>query len=325
MCSKNKYLYGLLPIFIIVVASCRKPEKAITPADRGGVVAASVDVSSDYRQQVFYSLSQNAIVSSNLKTAWDLAFTCDGTNTIRLNTSKWMAAFNTGVQVFTDVTDTTGFGAGKAFDSPTGNVDSLAVSNWQQGSVFIVDRGFSYTGTLLGLKKLQVVSVNANAYNLKIANVDGSNEVSVTLTKDPAQNFVYLSFDTNTQVTIEPEKENYDLVFTQYTHIYTNPFETYLVMGVLINPTTVSVSQVFDVPFSSISISDTLTHPLRQAFNIIGFDWKTYNFSSSTYVVNAGQSYIIRDAKGFYYKLHFIDFYNASGLKGCPKFEFQKL
>lgn len=315
----------MLVVIALAVTSCRKPEKPISPADRGGVITASVDVSSDYRQQVFYSLSQNTIVSSNLKTAWDLAFTCDGPDHIRLNTSKWMAAWNTGVQVFSSVTDTAGFGAAKAFDAPTGNTDSLAISSWQQGAVFIIDRGFSNTGATLGLKKIQVLSVNANAYNLKIADMDGSNETTLTITKDPAKNYVYLSFDSNSSVAVEPGKESYDLIFTQYTHIYTNPFETYLVMGVLINPSSVKVSQVFDKPFANIAISDTLSHPLSKAFNTIGFDWKTYNFGSATYVVNAGQSYIIRDTKGFYYKLHFIDFYNASGLKGFPEFEFQKL
>ena len=33
---------------------------------------------------------------------------------------------------------------------------------------------------------------------------------------------------------------------------------------------------------------------------------------------------VSRDAKGFYYKLRFIDFYDDHGNKGNPKFEFQK-
>jgi hypothetical protein len=31
--------------------------------------------------------------------------------------------------------------------------------------------------------------------------------------------------------------------------------------------------------------------------------------------------FIVHDTKGFFRKLHFVDFYNAQGQRGCPRFE----
>ena len=56
--------------------------------------------------------------------------------------------------------------------------------------------------------------------------------------------------------------------------------------------------------------------------NTIGYDWKAY--TGSTYVTYSHMNYIIRNRNGIYYKLHFIDFL-AAGIKGNPKWEFQRL
>jgi hypothetical protein len=48
-------------------------------------------------------------------------------------------------------------------------------------------------------------------------------------------------------------------------------------------------------------------------------------FDGSRYTVVADNNYIIRDAGGVFYKLHFTGFYNHVGIKGCPQFAYQKL
>jgi hypothetical protein len=35
--------------------------------------------------------------------------------------------------------------------------------------------------------------------------------------------------------------------------------------------------------------------------------------------------YVVRTSEGLFYKIHFIDFYNETGLKGYPKFEIAAL
>jgi HmuY protein len=327
MYLKNKIALVCLGSVLLFSASCRKSEIAIEPLERGDVITASVDMNSDYKQQLFYSLSENAIVSSNLKTIWDIGFECGSTGFhIKTNTSKAMSVYNTTQTIFTAVNDTNGLSENRNYDSPTGNLDSTAFGNWQTNKpVYIVDRGYNETGAQLGYKKVQILSVTANEYTIKIADVNGSNEVTVIVPKNTSKNFVSFSFNSNSVVNVEPDKENYDLLFTQYTHIYNDPFSIYLVAGVLINSNKVKVAQVFDTPFTDITVNDTITHPFKNYQNTIGFNWKTYSFVSSSYTVDINKCYIIKDVKGFYYKLHFIDFYYSSGLKGVPKFEFKKL
>ena len=57
----------------------------------------------------------------------------------------------------------------------------------------------------------------------------------------------------------------------------------------------------------------------------IGYDWKTYDFNSSTFTVRDNINYIIKSQTGQYYKLRFLDFYSDQGEKGTPIFEYQKL
>jgi len=47
-------------------------------------------------------------------------------------------------------------------------------------------------------------------------------------------------------------------------------------------------------------------------------------FAKGFYEVFPKMIYIIQTPLG-YYKFHFVDFYNTSGDKGYPKFEYQKL
>lgn len=313
-------------LFLTLCLSCRKSEIAITPTNRGDLVTAFVNVNPDYKQQVFFSLSQNRIISSNYKTAWDLCFVNkpDGYH-VKINTSKAMSVWQTTQTEFSVITDTIGFSAGKRYDSPTGNLDSTAVGDWQVNKpVYIVDCGFNEAGTHLGFKKIQITQVDNQQYQIKLSAVNSLTPSLINLTKQGTSNFVYVSFAAQAQVNIEPSKTEYDLVFTQYTHIYTNPFSTYLVMGVLNNPL-IKSAQVNNKKFSEISITDTATVSFSNKQNVIGYDWKTYNFQTSSYAVNSEKCYLLKSVDGYFYKLHFIDFYNSTGVKGYPKFEFKKL
>ena len=327
MCCKTKIHFFLFWSLTLFLFSCRKPEIAVKPAQRGDALTSAVDMGSDYKQQIYFSLSQNSVMSTNLKTSWDIGFETlsEGFHLVT-NSAKAMSVCNTGKTDFYAVNDTLGFSKTRAYDSPTGNMDSTAFGDWRiKHPVYLVDRGYNETGIHQGFKKIQILSLQANAYTFKVADVNGKNEWSSVVQKNRLKNFVCFSLTSNAVVNIEPDKETYDLLFTQYTHLYHNPFSTYLVTGVLLNPNNIKVAPVSDISFSAISINDTLTHPFNTFQNAIGFDWKTFNFTTSTYTVDLNKCFIIKDTKGYFYKLHFIDFYNSSGLKGHPKMEFKKI
>jgi hypothetical protein len=322
--NAKRYLLHL-SIYSLLLYSCRKGELPVPAHDPGNVVTATVNMEANYKWQLFYSLKTNIIVSKNLKTAWDLGFTAtpDGYSII-LNTSKAMFAYNTQRTGFSEVSDTNGFAANKKWDNPNGDLDSTAIGNWQPiHPVYIIDRGYNEMGIHQGFRKVQFQQADAYKYTIRIASMNGANDATVVINKDSNYNFAFLSLTTNQPVMIEPPKAAWDLVFTQYTHIFNNPLTTYLVTGCLLNRFNTCAVKDSISSFTAITYNTATRYALVPAINTIGYDWKTY--TGSTYITNTKINYIIRNSEGVYYKLHFIDFFNTMGVKGNPKWEFQQL
>lgn len=320
----RNYLVILISAFAFV--SCKKGELPVPKHDSGAVYTSTVDISSNYKYQVYFDLKTNSVVGQNLKTAWDLGFEATATgNRIILNGSKAMYAYNTGITDFASVTDTSGFAANKSWDAPSGNLDSTAIGDWiGANTVYIIDRGYSETGDHQGFRKIVFETVSSTEYKVKFANLNGSGLTELTIIKDDTYNFAFLSFTSSSVVMVEPPKADWDLVFTQYIHVFYEPeLTTYLVTGCLLNHYNTVSSKDVTTPFTDISFASLGNYTLTNAINTIGYDWKV--FDGSTYTVDPAKNYIIRDSEGFHYKLHFIDFYNQSGVKGNPKWEFQEL
>ena len=333
----------ILLSLILILQSCFKEDEKIAPHDPGDVITETIEMQSDYRYQVYYDLGTGSVVSSNFKDEWDLGFECaPGGWHVILNTSNFMLAGNTGLTVFNDATDTAG--TAWRYDPSSGNLDSTAIGNWISFSpadssvsisqhVYIIDRGYDEAGNLRGLKKVVFTGWDADRYSFRYANLDGSGEDSIEVVKDPAVNFICFSFDEGGRVIgLEPPKNSWDLLFTQYTTLlFTNEGDPYpyLVTGVLANRTGVEVACDTLVDFSSITLEQAVNFTFSTIQDEIGYDWKDVIGDVSTgnvsYVIIPGINYVVKDAGGFYYKLRFISFYNDEGEKGFPTFEFQLL
>jgi hypothetical protein len=338
-------LFNLMAFFISVVflTACFKEDEKITPHDPGDVKTVAIELTKDYRYQIYYDLGSGEVVSTNLKNQWDLGFECspDGWH-ILLNTSSFMLAAGTGLADFSLPVDTAGYKW--KFDVSSGNPDSTAIGGWVEFSstdssksysneVYVIDRGYDEAGDLRGLRKIIFEEVGDSTYRFRYANLDGSGENTFIIIKDPMVNYTCFSFDDGgQQLSLEPPKYDWDLVFTQYTTLlFTDEGDPqpYLVTGVLSNPTGINIAQdtVFD--FSSISLDnvDNLLYSTLQ--DEIGYDWKypvgDVSSGNVTYEIKVGLNYVIRDREGYFYKLRFISFYNNSGDKGYPTFEYQRL
>lgn len=307
--------------------SCEKKELPVTRADRGDVLTTQIDMGSDYRRQVWFSLYDNRIVSVNAKTDWDLAFeTSPGGAHIFMNGSKAMRVFKTAFSDLSQVTDTAGLGVSSKADMPSGNADSTAIGDWKtDNKVYIVNRGYNESGLPQGFYKLKIKAVTASHFSFEYADIYRGPVMQAIVAKDENYNFVMYSLGDHAQKQPEPKKTDYDLCFTQYTHLFLDPLQYYQVTGVLSNCYTTRIAIVKDKPFAAIGISDTIHHTFLSERNAIGYDWKSFDLNTNLYTVNPALCYIIHDHKGYYYKLHFIDFVNSSGEKGFPKFEFKRL
>lgn len=321
---KPYFLY--LGLLCIGFCSCEKKEFPVPVHDPGNVITTSVDMGSTYEWQIYYDLETNRMVSKNLKTAWDLAFeaSAEGFHVV-LNSSKSTFCYNTANSVFESVTDTLGFSSHKRWDEPSGNLDSTAIGDWRSTNpVYIIDRGYNSSGTHLGFKKIQLLSVSNSTYTFKCGSLNNSNTEIISFAKNNTYNMNFFSFDNvNTVLAIEPPKDEWDMCFTQYTHVFYNPTQPYLVTGCITNRYQTSVAKAPVSDFNAIVYSTVESYSFSSNINTIGYDWKT--FSGSTYITDPSKIYILKNRHDKYYKLHFIDFYNSSGLKGNPTWEYQAL
>ncbi|MCP4520698.1 MAG: hypothetical protein GY827_03215 [Cytophagales bacterium] len=347
----NTLLSVLLCSFVFF--ACEKEEVAIQPNNNGGggisnpvdtttqiggdsiiqigpglLTVSSVDVEGDYKYQVFYDLETNKEISRNLKTVWDLAFETSATgNHVVLNSSKAMQVYHTGSTDFSIKFATPK--SGWVWDEPSGNLDSTAIGDWEgKNEVYVIDLGYDEKGQLQGYKKMVIESITDGIYKIKYADLDGSNTGIVSITKDTDYNYVFFSFTNGGNiVTVEPPKEDWDLVFTQYTQVFHNedPATYYLVTGVIQNRYNTTAKVVEMESFANFSLENTNELILEDRVNVLGYDWKKYDYDSGTYTIFVDKYHVVKDSEGNYYKLRFLDFYNELGSKGKITFEYQRL
>lgn len=159
-------------------------------------------------------------------------------------------------------------------------------------------------------KKLAIVEANPNAavntWNFKYANLDGSDEQDITIEADQYKdmNYFHFSLESNEVVIREPNSIDWQLQFTKYFD-YSIP---YYVTGVQINSEHVQVQQVDEVNPSD--FEDYVEADFTTNFSEIGSDWKSYDFTSGEYTVEAERVYFTKvmnetATDSAYWKLYF--------------------
>ena len=322
-------------ILLFALTSCFEEDEMVPKHESGDLTVGEVELTETYKYQVYYDFETNSTIKRNLLSEWDLGFeTSDSGWHVILNTSKMMLAGNSGTTDFEALKDKGEIDM--TYDQSTGNLDSTAIGNWYNLSedqpvsfeyVYVIDRGTDADFNFLGQKKITLNFQDEKTYLLRFANMDGSDEQTILIPIDTAVNFVCFSFDKGI-VDIEPNKNSWDLQFGKYsTLLYTDVGDPYpyLVTGVLLNPfKTVAGSDTIH-QFDEINFEIAKQQNLVIQKDIIGYEWKDYDFDLGMYTVNPEKIYILRNRIGFYYKLRFIDYYNSTGEKGYPTFEFLRL
>jgi hypothetical protein len=296
-----------------------------------------------YTHQVYFNLQHDSVVSYNLLSDWDLGFDCSPNGyRIILNTGKGLAALktnNTNIKTEVGIVDASLW----QFDASSGNADSLAIAGW----VDTAQTPFTYTNQvfLLGIsdgvsysavKKMQFIGVDASSFTMVVADLDNLKIDTILVNKDNRLNFVKASVIGPFEVKpIEPEKTNWDLVFTQYATILFDDDGTpvpYLVRGVLINPykTLVAKLDLADkYDYYRLDTSQFQELSFQNYADVIGYDWKDVlideNANSAVYTANPKRVYLVKTQHNELYKLRFLSFYNSQGLPGYIGYEMQKI
>lgn len=324
----------LIGFLVLLLPSCFQEEEMVLPHEQGDLEEGQVALGTTYENQVYYDLFANAEIESHLISEYDLSFESNsGEWTIRLNSAKFMLAGTSMDTVFSQEIDQSELDM--VFDKSDGNPDSTAIGEWLEVSeetaesfryVYLVDRGKDENNKALGLKKVQF-NVEEESYRVRYANTDNSYDTTVLIARDPGMDRIYFSFDSGLKE-IAPLPDEWSLLFSKYTTmLQTDEGENYpyLVTGVLLNPNTVLAVQDTIHEFMDINRDNILGLGFSGQSDLIGYDWKYYNFDAGTYTIVPDMNYVIRDKDGFFYKLRFVDFNNDVGEKGYPKFEFVRL
>ncbi len=327
----------LLPVFLLlfagVLASCFQRETPLTPHEAGPVQRDRVDLGDNYPFQIYYDLSEGAVSGSNHRMDWDLAIErSDSGLTVWLNSSRAMMAARTAGSRF----DTAANPGDLNFrwDQPSGGPSGAVIGNiLKQGKLsrelFVLDMGIKPDASALGYKKLQFESWDGDTLGLRFAD-PGSQEgfrLRISL-RDTSRYFQYISLLQKKKAEpISPPKENWDLLFTRHLRIFFVDGDSipYLVTGVLLNPRKTLAARDSLHTFEEIKREMMGEFEFTPARDVIGYDWKRYDFNSNQYSIVPQRNYLIRDAAGYYYKLRFTGYYDENGRKGVPQFEFQQL
>ena len=311
-----------------------KEEIPIPAHEPGDVTESQVVMGQFYNNQIFYNLNYNSVISENLETGWEIAFDCSDTSShVILNSSLVCSAYKTTSTNFENINSSIDIDEiDWSYDATSGNLDSLALKNYNDGSVFIINLGSSVSEEILnrGYKKILISKPSEVEYQIRSANLDGTMDTTVIISKDSDLNFIAYSLVNNSAVEVFPNKNSWDLMFTAYNNIFTlmgSPYP-YRVSGVLINRKNTYVAEDIAHNFEDINYemtqNDTIFNFI-QNIDVIGYDWKDYSHSVGSFTIRENLNYVIKTSSGLYFKLRFLDFYNSLGEKGCPKFEFQKL
>jgi hypothetical protein len=325
----GRQLAGSLAVaafFMGTLLGCIKEEDRVAPYPVDtSLIQSKIVLGTDYRFQAYYSLEKDSMLSRNLKFDWDIAFDASNTEgvSLYLNSAKFMFAAPVINKTFDALKDTAGFFNNRRWDA-SNRPDSPAIGNIKSlDKFFIIDRGYDELGDPAGFIKIKFEAVNDKKIKFKFANIDDTKSKQVEIARTTNYNFVYFSFKTGAEVKVEPLKEDWDLYFTQYIHTFTNPYTPYLVTGVLINPYNTSVAVDSIVDFKKIDKTFTKSMSFKTQADAIGYNWK--DFINGAYTTKSNYIYVIKNAKNDLFKLRFIDFYDAKGVKGTPRFEFQRI
>jgi len=329
-------------IFIFIIAmslaltSCFKEESPVQLARRSpNSTYVKLDCNNQANQMVFYDLSTGKHYASP-NSNWHLSFDARAEgNSLRVNLTRsnyhLYVLDNTNFQVDAD----------EIISSGTELMDS--VSDWYMANairsldsnpskVYVYTQEPDLNGNPQEKIKFQIVETTDRTYSLQFINemLIGAKAVQFGFDKNNTYNFNYFSFHQGGKIVeIEPYKENWDLVFTQYRDMVKfeqdNQFYPYQVLGTLINPYKTSIYEIpYQANFNEIDHKTCKIADWCVVSNTIGFDWKYYSLNNGIYTTDTSKVWLFNDNEDFMYKMRFINYYNSFGNSGYPSFEYAK-
>ena len=316
--SFYKNIFGL----ILLVSTCF----TIKATAQVTLVNDTVSMSPGYANEVYYSMA-NGKGKIGPRDSWDIAFRTkklsssilinDGAGVIlwsyrKADTTGWTSMDTSGLSGWAPMFNDPDDWENGAFSRHAGSFPDYGWGKYNTvshdlvgDSIFIISLR---DGTFRKIWIVRKKSVD-DIYIFKYANLDGSNEQQFSLDLNPFidRDFYGFSLETNSPVDFEPLQADWDILFTKYMSV--QPDGTpYPVTGVLSN------AGVKSKAFHHVSLNynEWWVNSWDSTRSSIGYNWKTFNMTTFTYVVEDSLVYFVRSLQGDVYKLIFTKFEGSS-------------
>ena len=286
----------------------------------------NVSLLASYSNQSFYNLNTGEVANVD-NNNWDIAFSAGGYGSaIRINgqsgtllytypngdISNWNTVDITNIATWNPInnSDTSwGLGAFNVNADPSNSMD-LGWGIYSTITHHITGDSINIIKLSNGIyKKLQITKLSSGNYDFKYANIDGSSEVTTSISKSSfsGKNFGYYSIINGVELDREPLSSEWHILFTKYI-TQLSPGVTYGVTGVLAN----NDIQIAKAENIDVANADHSAQSYSSQINAIGYNWKSFNMSSFSYDIQDSLCYFIKDNLDNIWKLQLTGFDGSS-------------
>ncbi|WP_434037332.1 HmuY family protein [Formosa sp. 4Alg 33] len=302
--------------------------------------------------QVFIDLSSQA-TTDVIRDSWDLGFYNGDAFRVAINGTIYMAAGRLNSTNIDAVTSESVANEKKQIavgtfdplnqayiDAPNGNILETAIDEISdidsENNVYLINLGYdvgsadaitgsvAIAGDARGWKKVRILK-RENGYLLQYADLNDTSHQEIKISKDSNYNFSHFSFNTNTIVSVEPEKDKWDISFTVFSNIIEgagsygySDFVTQNTKGDVLSYQIINSESTYeDFTLSQVNSSKFSSNQIT-----IGSNWREI---VPKHKLLTDRFYIIKDPNGNVYKLQFLAFTNNEGERGYPEFTYELL
>ncbi len=277
----------------------------------------TVSIGGNYEDQVWYKLDngQQTIVDGS---SWDFGFQIKGQNasiiantsygsTLYLypngDTSAWNNLDTLGISQWTSWFDSPTSWDEGAFNQGINPADpfDLGWGKYNMQTHHIVGDSLYVWKTADGtVYKIWIQNLISSTYNFIVSDYTGTTVDTISLNKSDFKDkeFGYYSIAQKTTLDREPKSEDWDLTIGKYTEDLGIP---YAVTGIR---TKKGLEAVKVYPVDDVDNYDSFKNQTYSSeINIIGYDWKTYDFNSASYLIEDSTVYFVKTDSTTYWKL----------------------
>lgn len=318
---KTKFFINLLVVLSIAAFySCDEEEGSVEFKTK----TETISMGASYVTDVYYSL-KNGVVAQVTRANWDIALSVsarsssiliNGAAGIELKAHPLLTSWTS-----SQSTDTTGYSTwSKLINSDIsweeGAFGQNATGHPNYGWGIYNATTHNVEGSALYIIKLQngsfkkifieIKDATNKQYKFKFANLDGTNEVSQTVSFATAtSNYIYFSIANNAVVNdYEPATADWDLIFTKWID---NTLK-YPVTGVLQNLDV----EVIDLAGVNVDIDTYTDTDFSADINTIGYDWKSFNMNTYQYEIPTDRVFFVKNKDLKVFKIVFKTFEGSS-------------